>query len=190
MRWINIACVNQSETERIKMDICYIKLLCMTNLQHFLLIYWESIKNKPSVHWTRIDSIPSCVSNMKRIGGMRRTWKTQQNKSAENRRQCRSRRENSDTDRERQRHGGQKRRRRKQLCVRKFDSFCFVDAVASVSLWDFDEAVPELISKPNSPCTQWLWFTLSLFTLTAPPLSFIYHTGSHRITNFISFVWD
>lgn len=41
--------------------------------------------------------------------------------------------------------------RAEELCVRKFGRFGCADAVASVCLSVFDEAVAELISKPNSP---------------------------------------
>lgn len=89
-------------------------------------------------------------------------------------------RESSDTDRERQRHGGQGR-------------FAWGGWVAlpcrclSRSLTqDFDEAVPALISNPNS--TLGLWFTASLFTLTPPRLLFIYHTVGHSRSKSMSFM--
>lgn len=138
----------------------------------FLHSHWEMIENKPSACWERADSVPGCVSNMEEqryAASVRDT--TERERKKKKRRQCRSGRENSDTDRERQRHGGQR-----SVAWGSVEALlCGFGCLGlSLSRSDFDEAVPALISKPNSPRTQWLWFELSLFTLTHPAHSPLY----------------
>lgn len=148
------------------MDIC----------PYTLRYYSPNPTNKPSAHWKRTNTVLSCVSNMKEQRYATKRERHNRMRVRKNRRQCRNERENSDTDVKRQ------RQRAEEGCVRKFGSFYCVwmrsPQSVSLSLSDFDEAVPELISKPNSPRTQWLWFTLSLFTLThtSPPLSSLLNT--------------
>lgn len=136
---------------------------------HRLRNYWEeAICKHMKEDWRRPQ--PS-VCRTRESSGTQPTPDTQQNESAAEKKPEAVQelwRESSDTDRERQRSGGQGR-------------FAWGGSVAllcrclSRSLTqDFDEAVPALISNPNS--TLGLWFTLSLFTLTTPPASTLFTT--------------
>lgn len=148
---------------------------------HRLRNYWEeAICKHMKEDWRRPQ--PS-VCRTRESRGTQPTPDTQQNESAAEKKPEAVQelwRESSDTDRERQRRGGQGR-------------FAWGGSVAllcrclSRSLTqDFDEAVPALISNPNS--TLGLWFTLSLFTLTPPRLHFIYHTVGHSRSKSMSFM--
>lgn len=107
-----------------------------------LPIHWEIHENQPSTHW---DGCPQlCVEHESR--SMQRMWEIQQNESAK------------EPEAVLEREGDEWRRQREtetwrseELCVRRFEALAAWKQLPQ-SLSDFDEAVPELISKPNSAC--------------------------------------